>query len=72
MHMISIEVTKDVPIPESKRRYPYVEMQVGDSFVVVGGRMQIVCNANYRAGKRLGRRFIARREEGGVRVWRTS
>ena len=70
--MINIEVSKDVPLPEPKRRYPYGVMDVGESFFVNGGKLQVVCNANYRAGKRLDRKFIARCEESGVRVWRVS
>ena len=70
MQMISMELTKDVPVPPDKRRYPYRVMDVGDSFFVAEGKLQVVCNNNYRTGKKLGRRFIARREEGGVRVWR--
>jgi len=70
--MINVEVNKDVPLPEPKRRYPYKVMEVGESFLVAGGRLQVVCNANYRAGKKLARKFIARREEGGVRVWRVN
>lgn len=72
MQMINVEISKDIPLPLPRRRYPYAEMQVGESFLVDGGSLQVVCNANYRAGKRLSRKFIARREEGGVRVWRTS
>jgi hypothetical protein len=68
--MINVEVSKDVPIPPAKRRYPYKDMDVGDSFFVSGGKLQVVCNANYRVGKKLSRKFIARCEEGGVRVWR--
>ena len=69
--MISVEVSRDVPVPEPRRRYPYVDMDIGDSFVMpAGSSMQVVCNANYRAGKRLGRKFIARKLEGGIRVWR--
>jgi hypothetical protein len=70
--MINVEVNKDVPLPIPKRRYPYRVMDIGESFLVQDGKLQIVCNANYRAGKKLGRKFIARREEGGVRVWRTN
>lgn len=72
MQMISVEISKDVPLPPPRRRYPYGEMEVGESFLVGGGVLQVVCNANYRAGKRLGRKFIARKEAGGVRVWRIS
>ena len=65
-------VEKSVPLPEGKKRYPYKEMDVGDSFFVGDGKLQVVCNANYRASKRLGMQFIARKEVEGVRVWRVS
>lgn len=65
-------VEKSVPLPEGKKRYPYKEMEIGDSFFVGDGKLQVVCNANYRASKRLGMQFIARKEVEGVRVWRVS
>ena len=70
--MINLEVDKLVPLPEGKKRYPYKEMDIGDSFFVDAGKLQVVCNANYRASKRLGMQFIARKDSGGVRVWRVS
>ena len=70
--MISIDVQKDVPVPEARKRYPYKEMEVGDSFFVEDGGIQNVCNQNYRMGKKLGMSFIARKEGTGVRVWRVS
>jgi hypothetical protein len=47
-------------------------MEVGDSFVVPLDARAKVLNANYRAGKRLGRYFAARTEGDQVRVWRMS
>ena len=70
--MINLEVDKTVPLPEGKKRYPYASMDIGDSFFVVEGKLQVVCNANYRASKRLGMQFIPRKEPEGVRVWRTT
>ena len=70
--MINLEVEKSVPLPEAKKRYPYASMDIGDSFFVDAGKLQVVCNANYRASKRLGMQFIARKEVEGVRVWRVS
>jgi hypothetical protein len=52
--------------------YPYEEMDVGDSFVVPVASRARVLNANYRAGKRLGKAFIARTEGENIRVWRTA
>ena len=50
--------------------YPYEDMEVGDSFTVPVTARAKVLNANYRAGKRLQRVFIARTEGESIRVWR--
>ena len=70
---MNIVVEKNIPIPPEKKRnvYPYKSMEVGESFFIPTGKIQIVCNANYRTGKQLGKKFIARKESEGVRVWRT-
>ena len=69
-----IRVESSIPIPEERvsRRYPHEEMEVGDSFFFGGVALQVVLNANWRAGKRLQRKFIARKDGEGVRVWRTA
>ena len=73
-----IAVDKSVPMPERKAgknvgmNYPYEQMDVGDSFHVEGVNLQVVLNANYRAGKQLGMKFIARKDDKGIRVWRIS
>lgn len=71
---VSISVESSIPIPAAKpiRKYPHEVMDVGDSFYVEGIQMQVVLNANWRAGKRLGKAFIARKEGVGIRVWRTA
>ena len=61
-----------MPKPRVVYAYPYEEMDVGDSFVVPLSARAKVLNANYRAGKRLGRYFAARTEGEQVRVWRMS
>ena len=71
--IMGIRVEKGVALPVERveRKYPHEDMEVGDSFYLVGISMQVVLNANWRAGKRLGWRFTARKEKEGVRVWRT-
>jgi predicted hydrocarbon binding protein len=59
-----------MPKPRVVYAYPYEDMEVGDSFVVPLEARAKVLNANYRAGKRLGRAFVARTEGEVVRVWR--
>ena len=70
---MTIEVEKNIPIPPEKKRnvYPYKSMEIGESFFIPTGKIQIVCNANYRTGKQLNKKFIARKDKEGVRVWRT-
>jgi len=70
---MSIAIEKNVPPPEIKKRnsYPYKTMDVGDSFFVEDTDIRTMCNNNYRAGKTHERKFVARREGNGVRVWRT-
>ena len=42
------EITNSVPMPEGKVRhsYPYEDLQVGESFHVPGGNMNVLCNYN--------------------------
>ena len=71
--MSDIVIEKNVEIPAERLRvhYPYKEMEVGDSFFVVDTKLARVCNNNYRMQKILGKKFVARSIDGGVRVWRT-
>ena len=68
----TISVDKKIPvIPRAGSSiYPYSEMDVNDSFFVANGVMQTLANLNWRKGKVMGKKFIARKVEGGVRIWR--
>jgi hypothetical protein len=68
---IVMESGVQMPKPRVVYAYPYEEMDVGDSFCVPLDARAKVLNANYRAGKRLGRVFTAKTEGDQVRVWRT-
>jgi len=70
--VMGIEIDKRVAIPASKPKYPYDDMEVGDSFFVEGGNIQTIANMNWRKGRRLSMKFISRRVDDGVRVWRTA
>lgn len=69
-------IEKDVPLPEKNVRwkYPFDQMEVGDSFFVANKdttQMSALCK---RAGSRLTARFVTAKVEyegrSGVRVWR--
>ena len=72
----TVMIETGVPVPTTtngRTKYPYREMDLNDSFLVTGMDLQVICNGNYRAGKRLGRKFIARKVgEGEIRVWRVA
>jgi len=69
-----MEVDKHVamPVPRLYLLLPYASLEVGDSFFVANQTLQRICNANYRYAKRTGKKFTARKQDGGIRVWRTA
>lgn len=68
-----MQIDTDVPIPMSKRsrKYPFLDMSVGDS---VYFEEEDINGKAYRAamstGTRHDLRFVARRENKGIRIWR--
>jgi len=76
-------VQKNVPLPQSSKKYPIDQMKVGDSFVVpcdsacIAKVRNLVCsNLQYwkqKKGKK-GIKFATRQTENklGIRVWRTA
>lgn len=75
--MSEIKIEKGIPIPEGDGRrgrapkYPWRNMEVGDSFFV-REKPSAVARGACEAGKRCGRKFISRRIDDGVRIWRVS
>ena len=70
-----LEVENGVPLPEvpERVRYPFADMEVGDSFLIRDE--SLVKNARSAAwmfGQRHGARFSCRRVAEGWRVWRTA
>lgn len=69
-----IQIEKGVPIPKPSHsrtgaRYPWSEMEVGDSFFVEANLLPMRSNA-CQTGNALGRKFIVKQVGSGVRVWR--
>lgn len=64
-------VDKEVPVPpHGNAKYPFGDMEVGDSFYAKMKRNTVASAASVH-GKRSGMKFIVRNEGDGVRVWRT-
>jgi hypothetical protein len=74
--VISIET--GIPVPKVNtssnhsrgKKYPWLDMEVGDSFFVPDMLIQLISNSVTGASKRTGFKFTCRTVEGGVRVWR--
>lgn len=69
-----LEIQKNIEFVGKHRPYiyPYRDMEIGDSFFVPNGKLNTINTANHRAGKRLGWKFSARKQDSGIRVWRTA
>tara|TARA_R110002126_G_scaffold42791_1_gene123153 strand:+ start:8 stop:217 length:210 start_codon:yes stop_codon:yes gene_type:complete len=69
-----MKIETDIPVPVStrSRKYPFLDMQVGESIWFdeqVNGRAY---RSALSTGTRHGLKFIARKENSGIRVWRTA
>jgi phenylacetate-coenzyme A ligase PaaK-like adenylate-forming protein len=68
-------IEKNVPLAKTElhnTKYPFLRMEIGDSFFVANVARQKVGSAAYVAGRVHGRTFKTRTVEGGVRVWRVA
>ena len=66
-----MKIDKNIPIPEDRKRYPWKEMEVGDSFFIEGKEAsQIGGIANFANRTYKPKHFITRTVKGGVRIWR--
>lgn len=72
--MFTIE--KNVPLIQhtsyQKNQYPFMSMKAGDSFLVTGekAKKNTVAASVYYYNKKTGWKFVQRKVENGIRVWR--
>lgn len=66
-------IEKNIPLPSGGksgvRRWPFDEMEIGDSIFSTDERLQ---SAAHSWGQLKRRKFITRKIDGGCRVWRTA
>jgi hypothetical protein len=66
-------IEKGIPKPEGRRglkKYPFGDMEIGDSFFVPSDKYRAVINASQIYGKRWERKFSVAKVDGGARCWR--
>lgn len=76
---INMKIDKNVPMPKAKAKlkYPFNEMQVGDSFEVPCTEeerksLQIkLASSSGMYGRKHGAKFTTRQSDNGIRIWRT-
>lgn len=68
---MTIEIEKGIPMPDKVRtrngKYPWIAMEVGDSFFIVGRTKKVIIPAWLKP-----KIFRQAAVEGGWRVWRTA
>lgn len=73
---MSFTIEDGHPIPAARQnnsrraKYPWADLEIGQSFFVEGAALRSMSSTASHAGRRNGKKFIARAAEGGVRVWR--
>lgn len=75
-----IKISGVIPSGERPRFYPFVDMEVGDSFFIPEGTVSdrgavidnttVISSAAYNYSKFRGIKFSVRKVEGGFRCWR--
>ena len=69
------KIEKDVALPKHARtsKYPFADMEIGDSFAAPNSTRQGLYTAAYNWAKAegAGKKFIVREEGKGARIWRT-
>jgi len=68
-------IEKKIPMPKSDRgrpyKYPFEQMEVGDSFFVPKDEAEKARNSALQYARREGKIFHTRKENDGARIWRT-
>ena len=73
---MSFEIENEHAIPAARQhngrreKYPWSQMEIGDSFFVEKGEVRKIAGAACHAGRRANKKFVVRVAEGGVRAWR--
>tara|TARA_R110002124_G_C8775429_1_gene500319 strand:+ start:652 stop:864 length:213 start_codon:yes stop_codon:yes gene_type:complete len=68
-----MKIETDIPLPVAtrSRKYPFLEMSVGDSIFFDGEKVNgRVYRAAMSTGRRNNQKYVARREDSGLRIWR--
>jgi hypothetical protein len=66
---MEFEIEKNIPFPSRHGKYPFGDMEIGDSIFVPGMRVTDL-SSSLAYQKQFGKKFISRTVNGGTRIWR--
>lgn len=67
----TVKVDSDIPVPPQREEYPFLEMEVGDSFEVKLAKRESVQTIASGIKRTTGKRFTVRKVDSDTcRVWR--
>jgi hypothetical protein len=65
-----IKIESDIPVPASKGKYPFRQMKVGDSIFIPNMNSSSQISGSFGQLRKAGFKFLCRKLNGGIRVWR--
>ena len=73
---MTIMIEKNISLPNgsdgTRGKYPWSQMQIGDSFLVPGKTSSTMSGCAFYQGTKRSARYACRNVDGGCRVWRVA
>ena len=66
----AFKIKSNIPIPEASLKFPFKDMEIGDSFEVPKKYRSNVGNAAYYYGIRHNKKFMIKTGKDTARIWR--
>ena len=67
---MTIKIDKEIPIPGPRYKYPFSEMDVGDSIAISAADANSMRSSAKYHSEKTGKKFISRTDGDKVRLWR--
>ena len=65
-----VKIDKGVPLPTARRKYPWDEMEVGDSFFSPVGQATLMTQSRRRSDRKFTSCAVEENGVRGTRIWR--
>lgn len=68
----NIQLPNNTGKPGARPKYPFAQMEVGDSFFAPGMKANALSNASQWHASKTGKKFTCTKEADGARCWRVA